>query len=65
MVKELIIEKLSIASAGTEELKTVDVWPVLMTFFTILNTDQFYSFQSNLKNIPNRVTSNVKAASPQ
>ena len=59
MVPELIIEELSIASAGIDELKTVDVWAVLMTSFTILNPDQPYSFQNDLKNIPNKVTSNM------
>ena len=38
---ELIIEELSLASAGIDELKTVDVWVVLMTFFTTSNPDQF------------------------
>ena len=65
MVPELIIEELSIASAGTDELKTVDVWVVSMTFFTILNPNQPYPFQNDLTNIPNKVTSNMKAASPQ
>ena len=59
MVPELIIEELSIASAGMDELKTVDVWTVSMTFFTILNPDQSYQLQNDLKNIPNKVTSNV------
>ena len=36
MVPELIIEELSIASAGIDELETVDVWVVSITFFTIL-----------------------------
>ena len=40
MVSELIIEELSIASEGTNKLKTVDVWAVSMTFFTILNLDR-------------------------
>ena len=65
MVLELIIEELSIASAGTDELKTVDVWVVSMTFFTIFNSDQWYPFQHDLKDIPNKVTSNMKAASKQ
>ena len=65
MVPELIIEELSIASAGTDGLKTVDVWAVSMTFFTILNLDQSYPFLNDLKNIPNKVNSNMKAASKQ
>ena len=65
MVPELIIEELSIASAGTGVLKTVDVWVVLMTFFTILNPDQSYPFQNDVKIIPNKVTSNIKAAFKQ
>ena len=65
MVSELIIEELSIASAGIDKLKTVGVSAVSMTFFTILNPDQSYPFQNDLKNIANKVTSNMKAASPQ
>ena len=45
MVSEMVIDKLSIASAGTDELKTVDVWVISMTFFTKLNTNQSYPFQ--------------------
>ena len=63
MVPELIIEELSIASTGTDELKNVDVWVVSMAFFTILNPDESYPFQNDLKNIPNKITSNMKAAS--
>ena len=63
MVPELIIEELSIASAGINELGTVDVRAVSMTFFTISNPDNSYPFQNDLKNIPNKVTSNMKAAS--
>ena len=54
MVPELIIEELSIVSAGTDELKTVDVWTVSMTSFTILNLDQPYPFQNYFRNIPNK-----------
>ena len=39
MVPGLIVVESSIASAGTDELKTVDVWVVSMTLFTILNPD--------------------------
>ena len=35
MAPELITEEVSIASARIEELKTVDVWAVLMAFFEI------------------------------
>ena len=65
IVPELIIEELSITSGGTDELKTVDLWAVSMTFFTILNSDQSYPFQNALKNILNKVTSNMEAASKQ
>ena len=49
------------ASVGTDELKNVGVWAVSMTFFTILNLVQSYPCQNDLKNIPNKVTSNMKA----
>ena len=39
MVPDLIIEELSVASARTGYLKTVDPWVFSMTFFTILNPD--------------------------
>ena len=65
MAPGLLIEELLIASTGIDELKTADVWVVSMTFFTILNPDQTYPFQNDLKNIANKVTSNMKAASPQ
>ena len=65
MVPELIIEELSIASAGTDEIKTVGVWVVSMIFLTILNPDQACPFQYDLKNIPKKVTSNMKVASKQ
>ena len=65
MVPELIIKKLSIASAGTDDLKDVEVWAVSMVFVTILKSDQSYPFQNDLKNIVNKVTLNMKAASPQ
>ena len=58
-----MIEELSIASAEIDNLKTVNVWAVSMTFFTILNPDQSYPFQNDLKNIPNKVTSNMEVAS--
>ena len=33
-----------------------------MTFFTILNPNQSYPFQNNLKNISNKITSKMEAA---
>ena len=65
MVPELIIEELSIASAGIDELETFDVWVVSITFFTILKPDHSYPFQNDLKNIPNKVISSMKSAFKQ
>ena len=62
MAPELIIEELSIASAGIDELKTVDVWTALMTFLAILNPGQSYLFQNDLKNILNKVSWNMEVA---
>ena len=64
MAQELIIEELSIKSAGIDELKTVYVWIVSKTFFTILNPEQSYPFQNDLKNIPNTVTYRSKLILP-
>ena len=60
MVPEPIIEELSMASGRTDELKTVDVSVVSMTFFTISKLDKSYPFQYDY--IPVKVTSNMKAA---
>ena len=49
MVPELIAGQLSV---GTDELKTVEVWAVSMTLFAIINPDQSYLFQSDLKSSP-------------
>ena len=65
MVPELIIEELSVASARIDELKTVDVWAVSIIFLTMLNPDQSYPFENDLKNVPNKVTSNMEPASKQ
>ena len=65
MSPDLIVEELSIASAGIDELKTVDVWAVLMTFITILILDKSYSFQNDLKNILNKGTTNMEGAFKQ
>ena len=50
MVPELIIEELSIASAGINKVKNVDIWTV-----------QSDPFQNDLKNIANKVNSNMEA----
>ena len=65
MAPERIIEELSVASAGTDELKTVDVWVGSMKFFTILNPCKSYPFQNDFKKISNKVTSNMEAAFKQ
>ena len=68
MIPELIIEELSIASAGIDKLwQNKSCWGMdsLMTFFTMLNPGQFYPFQNDLKNFPNKVTSNMEAAFKQ
>ena len=62
MAPELITGKLSVASADMDELKTVDVWAVLMTFFATLNPGESDPFQNYLKNIPNKVTSNMESS---
>ena len=62
MAPELIIEELSIASAGIDEPKTVDIWTALITFLAILNPDQSCLFQNDLKNILNKVSSNMEVA---
>ena len=41
-------------NASIDDLKAVDVWAVLMTFFVVLNPDQKYPFEILLKNNPHQ-----------
>ena len=60
MAPEVIIAELSKSKARID-----NIWAVLMTFFTILNPDQYYPFQNGSKNIPNKITSNMKTVFKQ
>ena len=62
MAPELIIKRIINSISRNWRAKNFDVFAVLMIFFTILNPDQSYPFQNDLKNIPNKVTSNMEAA---
>ena len=39
MAPEILVQESILKSAGIEQLKSLDVWALLMTFFVILNPD--------------------------
>ena len=49
MAPEILVEESILKSAGIEQLKVIDVWAFVMTFFVILNPDQKNSFQYDLE----------------
>ena len=49
MAPEISIEGEMLESAGIDDLKAIDVWALLMTFFVILNPGQHFSFHLNIK----------------
>ena len=52
---EISIDREMLESACIDNLKSVDVWALLMTFFVILNPDQRFPFHLNIKfTAPNR-----------
>ena len=44
MAAEILVEESILKSAGIEQLKTIGVWALAMSFFVILNPDQKNSF---------------------
>ena len=46
---EILDEQSNLKSAGIEQLKAIDVWALVMTFFVILNPDQKNPFQYKLE----------------
>ena len=50
MAPEILVEESVLKSAGIEQLKAVDVWALVITFFVILNPDQKNPFQYDLEN---------------
>ena len=49
MAPEILVEESILKSAGIEQLKAIDVWALVMTFFVILNPDQKNPFQYDLE----------------
>ena len=49
MAPEISIEGEMLESACIDDLKAIDVWALLMTFFVILNLGQRFSFHLNIK----------------
>ena len=49
MAPKIFFEESILKSAGIEQLKAIDVWALVMTFFVILNPDQKNPFQYDLE----------------
>ena len=49
MAPEILVQESILKSAGIEQLKSLDVWALVMTFFVILNPDQKNPFQYDLE----------------
>ena len=49
MAAEILVEESFLKLAGIEQLKAIDVWALVMTFFVILNPDQKNPFQYDLE----------------
>ena len=49
MAPEISIEGKVLESACIDDLKAINVWTLLMTFFVILNPDQRFPFHLNIK----------------
>ena len=51
MTSEISIEREMLESACIDNLKVIDIWALLMTFFVILNPGQRFPFHLNIKEI--------------
>ena len=49
MAPEILVEESILKSAEIKQLKAIDVWALVMTFFVILNPDQKNLFQHDLE----------------
>ena len=49
MAAEVLVEESFLKLAGIEQLKAIDAWALVMTFFVILNPDQKNPFQYDLE----------------
>ena len=49
MAPEMLVAESILKSVGIEQLKTIDVWALVTTFFVILNPDQKNPFQFDLE----------------
>ena len=50
MVPEISVDVLKLTSVGTEQLKSIDNWTLIMTIFVILNPDQEHPFFLDFQN---------------
>ena len=47
---EISVDTLKLTSVGTEQLKSIDNWALIMTIFVILNHDQEHAFFLDFQN---------------
>ena len=50
MVPEISVDVLKLTSVGTEQLKSIDNWTLIMTIFVILNPDREHPFFLDFQN---------------
>ena len=48
-VPEIMIEKCMLQTAGIQDLKRIDIWAAVMMLFILLNPDQRYPFEKDIK----------------
>ena len=48
-VPEIMIEKCMLQTTGIQDLKRIDIWAAVMTLFVLLNPDQRYPFEKDIK----------------
>ena len=59
MVPEIQIESQLLESAGIEDLKKIDIWLLLMTVFLVMNPDQSYPYEYDVKENQKHNSSNA------
>ena len=59
MAHEIQIESQILESAGIEDSRKIDIWALLMTTFLVMNRDQLYPYEHDVKEIQKQKSSNA------
>ena len=59
MAPEIQIESQLLESAGIEDSKKIDIWASLKTTFLVMNRDQLYPYEHDVKEIQKQKSSNA------